>query len=135
MFSGVLIQSTPPFDVAPETLEDARWSGRDYGELLRRCEKGEDAALKELLNLSDHYAGNGASAIGHGAAMVEILWKVGDEPFSRALGALSPTSRSNALFLLGAGLEYTFVSEHRTLPSDRFARMLKALQEVGGPPG
>ena len=78
-------ESKPPFKVWQDTTDEAEFDHLDYGALLHRCVKGDTDALRMLMQYSMKVRRSGAGSYGHGAAMLEVLWIIGDAPFTSTL--------------------------------------------------
>ena len=82
-----------PTTDCPKLLEQARAAGVDYVPTLRKAAKGDDAALKALLELTGSPAFNTDAAECHIEALAELLKRLGDRSFSIAVAAESEEIR------------------------------------------
>jgi hypothetical protein len=71
----------------PKLLEQSRAAGVDYVPTLRKAAKGDDAAMKSLLELTDSKFFSTDAEQCHIEALAELLNRLGDRQFSVALTA------------------------------------------------
>ena len=81
------------------------WENFQYRRLIRNFLDGDRNSLAKLV---DAECGGGAGCYDHGAALVQILMRIGDYRFSEATRALDNTAKSHLGFLMATGFEYGF---------------------------
>ena len=75
----------------------------DYRKLLNKAIKGEDTSIKQLALLE---ISGGASAYDHGAVLVDLIEKIGEEMFINSVGSLTDSQTVLIRGSIEAGLEY-----------------------------
>lgn len=128
--SLVTTQSPAPFALWSDTVDACDFRGIDYGALVTSASRHDRNALIRLLNVTEEIHGSGAGSYGHGAAMIEILWIVGEQNFMDALTSLPHAKQKDVLFILQCGDEYTLVEEHRQKLSFQFPRLTQLSESL-----
>lgn len=75
----------------------------DYRKLLNKAIKGDDTSIKQLALLE---ISGGASAYDHGAVLVDLIEKIGEEMFINSVGSLTDSQTVLIRGSIEAGLEY-----------------------------
>jgi hypothetical protein len=81
------------------------WENFQYRRLISNVVDDDPGALAKLV---DAPCGGGAGCYDHGAALVQILMKIGDKKFSEASRTLDNTAKAHLGFLMATGFEYGF---------------------------
>ena len=118
-------QSPAPFALWPETVDTSDYFGIDYGALASAAYAGSPAAIQRMMRATKTLSGSGAGSYGHGAAMLEVLWKNGDETFIQNLKTLPFEEQKRVIFILLCGDEYTFNKSYK----EKLASTFPALSE------
>ena len=103
--------------VAEETVVVAQRNGFDYVATLTKAKAGDAAAVRTLIDFSDHV--DAAAALGHGVELVDLAVVLTDQRFAAVVRDEPELRRQRVARLFEAGFAY-----HRQYSDDDFAKVL-----------
>jgi hypothetical protein len=120
-----VVESGAAIRMSEEVLGQAERAGFDYRQQIKASEAGDERAVRELFLFTRHT--DGAGALGHGVALVDLLRTIGEEMPARVAGSLNSEDQRRLALVMEAGVDYGLHAPPQEWTT-RFPRMAAALR-------